>query len=66
MNFNFYKSKSRVYYRLGKSSPEECEKNIPEFLKILNLKKEDLPALRFFTTGFRHTMLRVHLWQKMA
>merc|ERR1712137_151251 len=58
-----WRSKARAYYHLRKE--EGYEKSLPHVLKVLHLKKEDLPALRFFTTGFRHSMLRVHLWQKI-
>ena len=61
-----WRSKARVYYHLRKASEDTFEKSLPNLLKVLNLKKEDLPALRFFTTGFRHSMLRVHLWQKIS
>jgi len=61
-----WRSKARVYYRLRQVKDDASEKTIPELLHVLNLQKEDIPSLRFFTTGFRHTMLRVHLWQKLS
>ena len=63
-NYSCGVSKSRVYFRLSKSP--DSEKTIPALLKILQLKPSDLPPIRFFTTGFRQTMLRMHLWQKIS
>jgi hypothetical protein len=56
-----------VFYKLAKSLTGARETGLQLLLQLLHLPHEaDLQVLRFFTTGFRQTVMRHHIWESYS